>query len=414
MKPIAAPRPSGNLPDLAPVLARRITVLGSTGSIGISTLDVIQHARERYGDGALPVVALTAQSNVKTLVEQARAVKPQLAVIGDETRYAELKSALAGSGIGTAAGRGAIIDAASRKSDVVMVAIMGAAAIEPAIAAIARNATVALANKECVVAAGSVFREALARSKAAVIPVDSEHNAVFQVLNGGDAGDVERVTLTASGGPFREWTLERMQAVTPEQAVAHPNWSMGAKISVDSATLMNKGLELIEAHFLFALPAHKLDVLVHPQSVVHCLVTYEDGSTLAHLSAPDMRTPISFALAWPRRINSPSRKLDLAAVGQLQFQAPSPERFPCLNIALDCLRSGGLAPTILNAANEVAVGAFLGKRIGFLDIPRVVEATLEEGTRAGRNEAPSDLYGVLHIDARARTVAGEICGQISA
>jgi 1-deoxy-D-xylulose-5-phosphate reductoisomerase len=414
MTPIAATRPHGNAPDLAPVLARRITVLGSTGSIGISTLDVIRHARAKYGEGALPVVALTAQSNVKTLIEQARAVRPLLAVIGDETLYPELRSALAESGIETAAGRSAIIEAAARSSDVVMVAIMGAAAIEPAIAAIARSATVALANKECVVAAGGVFREALARSKAAVIPVDSEHNAVFQVLDGGDAGEVERVTLTASGGPFREWTLERMEAVTPEQAVAHPNWSMGAKISVDSATLMNKGLELIEAHFLFALPSQKLDVLVHPQSVVHCLVTYEDGSTLAHLSAPDMRTPISFALAWPRRINSPSRKLDLAALGQLQFQTPSHERFPCLNIARDCLRSGGLAPTILNAANEVAVGAFLGKRIRFLDIPRVVEATLEEGTRASRNEAPSDLYGVLHIDARARTVAGEICGQISA
>jgi 1-deoxy-D-xylulose-5-phosphate reductoisomerase len=414
MTPIAATRSQEISTDLAPVLARRITVLGSTGSIGVSTLDVVRHARTKYGAGALPVVALTAQSNVKKLVEQARAVKPKLAVIGDEALYPELNSALAGSGIETAAGRDAIIAAAARSSDVVMVAIMGAAAIEPAIAAISRNATVALANKECVVAAGGVFRAALARSNAAVIPVDSEHNAVFQVLNGGDAGEVERVTLTASGGPFREWTLERMEAVTPEQAVAHPNWSMGAKISVDSATLMNKGLELIEAHFLFALPPQKLDVLVHPQSVVHCLVTYEDGSTLAHLSAPDMRTPISFALAWPRRINSPSRKLDLAALGQLQFQTPSPERFPCLNIALDCLRSGGLAPTILNAANEIAVGAFLGKRIRFLDIPRVVEATLEEGTRANRNEAPSDLDGVLHIDARARTVADEICGRIPA
>jgi 1-deoxy-D-xylulose-5-phosphate reductoisomerase len=414
MKPIAATRPLKDVPDLGPVLARRITVLGSTGSIGVSTLDVIQHARTKYGEAALPVVALTAQSNVKALVKQALVIKPQLAVIGNETLYAELKSNLAGSGIATAAGRDAVVDAATRASDVVMVAIMGAAAIEPAIAAISRGATVALANKECVVAAGGVFREALARSNAAVIPVDSEHNAVFQVLNGGDAGEVERVTLTASGGPFREWTLEKMEGVTPEQAVAHPNWSMGAKISVDSATLMNKGLELIEAHFLFALPPQKLDVLVHPQSVVHCLVTYEDGSTLAHLSAPDMRTPISFALAWPRRINSPSRKLDLAGLGQLQFQSPSPERFPCLNIALDCLRTGGLAPTILNAANEVAVGAFLGKRIGFLDIPRVVEATLEEGTRASRNEAPNDLYGVLHIDARARTVAGEICGRISA
>jgi 1-deoxy-D-xylulose-5-phosphate reductoisomerase len=412
MKPIAATGPR-DAPDLGPVLARSVTVLGSTGSIGVSTLDVIRHARATYGGDVLPVVALTAQSNVNMLIEQALAVKPELAVIGDESRYDELRSALAGSGIETAAGREAVIAAASRRSDVVMVAIMGAAAIEPAIAAISRSATVALANKECVVAAGAVFRDALALSKAAVIPVDSEHNAVFQVLNGGDAGEVERVTLTASGGPFREWPLAKMQMVTPEQAVAHPNWSMGAKISVDSATLMNKGLELIEAHFLFALPPEKLAVLVHPQSVVHCLVTYEDGSTLAHLSAPDMRTPIAFALAWPRRINSPSRKLDLAALGQLQFQAPSHDRFPCLNIALDCLQSGGLAPTILNAANEIAVEAFLHKRIGFLDIPRVVEATLEKGTREGRNEAPGDLHGVLHIDAHARRMAGEICGRIS-
>jgi 1-deoxy-D-xylulose-5-phosphate reductoisomerase len=414
VKPIATTqrRDEGTL-DLSPVLARSITILGSTGSIGVSTLDVIRHARVTYGPESLPVVALTAQSNVKALIGQALAVRPKLAVIGDESGYGELSAALAGSGIEAAAGREAIIAAASRPSDVVMVAIMGAAAIEPAIASIARNATVALANKECVVAAGAVFRNALARSTAAVIPVDSEHNAVFQVLNGGDAGEVERVTLTASGGPFREWPIEKMQTVTPEQAVAHPNWSMGAKISVDSATLMNKGLELIEAHFLFALPCEKLAVLVHPQSVVHCLVTYEDGSTLAHLSAPDMRTPIAFALAWPRRINSPSRKLDLAALGQLQFQAPSHERFPCLNIALDCLQSGGLAPTILNAANEIAVEAFLRKQIGFLDIPRVVEETLEKGTHEGRNEAPSDLYGVLHIDARARTMAGEICGRIS-
>jgi 1-deoxy-D-xylulose-5-phosphate reductoisomerase len=295
-----------------------------------------------------------------------------------------------------------------------MVAIMGAAAIEPALAAIRRGATIALANKECVVAAGAVFRDALANSTAAVIPVDSEHNAVFQVLNGGDAGDVERVTLTASGGPFREWAVERMRTATPEQAVAHPNWSMGAKISVDSATLMNKGLELIEAHFLFALEPERLSVLVHPQSVVHCLVTYEDGSTLAHLSAPDMRTPIAFALAWPRRINSPSRKLDLARLGQLQFQEPAHDRFPSLNLALDCLRTGGLAPTILNAANEVAVDAFLGRRIGFLDIPRVVEEAVEQGVSEDRNEAPTELDGVLHIDARARRTAGEICRRLSA
>jgi 1-deoxy-D-xylulose-5-phosphate reductoisomerase len=414
MTPIAACRRNGDLPDMKPVLSRSITVLGSTGSIGVSTLDVVAHARAVYGADVLPIAALTAQSNVKQLSEQSLRLKPRLAVIADERLLPELKEALSGSGIQTAAGRKGVIDAAELASDVVMVAIMGAAAIEPALAAIRRGANVALANKECVVAAGAVFRETLLRSKAAVIPVDSEHNAVFQVLNGGDAGEVERVTLTASGGPFREWAIERMRSATPKEAVAHPNWSMGAKISVDSATLMNKGLELIEAHFLFALEPERLAVLVHPQSVVHCLVTYADGSTLAHLSAPDMRTPIAYALAWPRRIRAPSRKLDLAQLGQLQFQEPAHDRFPSLNLALDCLRTGGLAPTILNAANEVAVDAFLGGRIGFLDIPRVVEEAVEQGVGETRNEAPSELDGVLHIDARARQAAVKICHRLSA
>lgn len=414
MTPLAANRSKEDAPDLGPVLARTVSVLGSTGSIGISTLDVIAHARSVYGADAMPLVALTAQGNVARLIEQARKMRPKLAVIGDETLYPKLKDGLSGTGIEIAAGRDAVIAAAARPSDVVMVAIMGAAAIEPALAAIRRSATVALANKECVVAAGGVFHEALANSNASVVPVDSEHNAVFQVLNGGDAGEVERVTLTASGGPFREWGIEKMRVATPEQAVAHPNWSMGAKISVDSATLMNKGLELIEAHFLFALPPERLGVLVHPQSIVHCLVSYQDGTTLAHLSAPDMRTPIAYALAWPRRINSPSRKLDLAAIGQLAFQEPSHERFPCLNLALDSLRLGGLAPTILNAANEIAVDSFLRKRIGFLDIPRVVEATLEDGMREGRNGPPDDLGAVLDTDARARRTAGDMCGRIVA
>ncbi len=414
MNPLAANRSKDGAPDLSPVLARSVSILGSTGSIGVSTLDVIHHARQVYGADAMPIVSLTAQGNVERLIEQARKMRPRLAVIGDEQHHAKLKDALAGTGIETAAGREAVVSAAARPSDVVMVAIMGAAAIEPALAAIRRGATVALANKECIVAAGRVFHEALAKSNASVVPVDSEHNAVFQVLNGGDAGEVERVTLTASGGPFREWPIEKMRVATPEQAVAHPNWSMGAKISVDSATLMNKGLELIEAHFLFALPPERLGVLVHPQSVVHCLVTYQDGSTLAHMSAPDMRTPIAYALAWPRRINSPSRKLDLAVLGQLAFEEPSHDRFPCLNLALDCLRMGGLAPTILNAANEIAVDSFLRKRIGFLDIPRVVEATLDVGMREGRNSPPDELAAVLDTDARARRMAGDLCERIVA
>ena len=355
MKPIAASGIFDTIPSLSDVIQRKVTVLGSTGSIGVNTLDVIAHARKIYGADAFPLAALTAQGNVKLLIEQSRALKPQRAVIGDVSLYEELKAGLAGTGIEAEAGRDAVISAAAMPSDFVMVAIMGAAAIEPALAAIERGVIVALANKECVVAAGAVFRDALERSGASVIPVDSEHNAIFQVLGSGDASEVEMVTITASGGPFREWPLEKMAAATVEQAVAHPNWAMGRKISLDSATLMNKGLELIEAHFLFALPPEKLNVLVHPQSIVRCLVSYDDGTTIAHLSAPDMRTPIAHALAWPRRIASPSRRLDLAKLGQLVFQAPAHDRFPALNLAIESMRSGGLAPTVLNAANEMAV-----------------------------------------------------------
>ncbi|HJW41012.1 MAG TPA: 1-deoxy-D-xylulose-5-phosphate reductoisomerase [Rhizomicrobium sp.] len=410
MNALAATRPAFAIETLEPVLARSVTVLGSTGSIGVSTLDVVAHARATYGAHAMPVEALTAQANVDGLIGQARAIKPKVAVIGDDKLYGKLKDGLAGTGIEVASGRAAVIEAAARPSATVMVAIMGAAALEPALAAVARSATVALANKECIVAAGGVFHRALANSTASVIPVDSEHNAVFQVLNGEGAREVEKVTLTASGGPFRDWTLEQMSVCTVEQAVAHPNWSMGAKISVDSATLMNKGLELIEAHFLFALPPEKLDVVVHPQSIVHCLVSYEDGSTLAHLSAPDMRTPIAHALAWPRRIASPSRRLDLAEVGQLTFRKPDHERFRCLGIAMEAMRRGALAPTVLNAANEIAVDAFLNRRIGFLDIPRVVETTLAESPEAN---APCDtLEAVLAADGRARARASEACRRV--
>ena len=412
MKPIAASGHFDNPPSLQDVTRRSVTVLGSTGSIGVNTLDVISHARKVYGDQAFPLAALTAQGNVKLLIEQARALKPRRAVIGDASLYPELKAGLSGTGIETAAGREAVIAAAGMPSDFVMVAIMGAAAIEPALAAIARGVVVALANKECVVAAGAVFRDALEQSGASVIPVDSEHNAIFQVLGSGDASEVETVTITASGGPFREWPLEKMRAATVEEAVAHPNWAMGRKISLDSATLMNKGLELIEAHFLFALPPEKLNVLVHPQSIVHCLVSYDDGTTMAHLSAPDMRTPIAHALAWPRRIASPSRRLDLAKLGQLVFQAPAHDRFPALNLAIESMRSGGLAPTVLNAANEIAVQAFLDRRIGFLDISKVVGETLSADAGRGSNGLAGDLGTVLGTDARARVLAEEICQRV--
>lgn len=397
---------------LCQTLSRRLTVLGSTGSIGVSTLSVVAHARAIYGADAMPLDALTAQSNVEMLARQAREHRPRLAVIGKPELYGKLKELLDGSGIEAAAGPDAVVAAAARPSDVVMVAIVGAAALPPALAAVKRGATLALANKECVVAAGELFRRTLDASRATVIPVDSEHNAAFQVLDFGEAHAIDKVTLTASGGPFREWPRERMLAVTPEQAVAHPNWSMGAKISVDSATLMNKGLELIEAHFLFALPAGKLDVIVHPQSTVHCLVTYADGSMLAHLSAPDMRTPIAYALAWPRRMAAPSQRLDLAKLKQLTFEAPDRERFPCLALAESCLHAGGLTPTILNAANEVAVDAFLGRRIAFYDIPRVVEETLSADGSNG--ETVEDIESVLAIDKRARQMASDLCRRLAA
>jgi 1-deoxy-D-xylulose-5-phosphate reductoisomerase len=407
MKALAALRRQPATPSLAEVLARKVTVLGSTGSIGVNTLDVIAHARSVYGPEAYPVAALTAGGNVNRLIEQAKAVKPKLAVIGDERLYPNLKSALAGTGIEVAAGRSAIIEAACRPVGVVMVAIMGAAAIAPALAAVERGTMLALANKECVVAAGHVFQKMQEISGADIVPVDSEHNAVFQVFQGSADDGVEKVILTASGGPFRDWDIERMRTVTPEQAVAHPNWSMGAKISVDSATLMNKGLELIEAHYLFALPSDKLDVVVHPQSVVHALVAHIDGSTLAHLSPPDMRTPIAHALAWPRRIHSPSRKLNLAEIGELTFRKPDTIRFPALPLAIEAMRIGGVATTVLNAANEVAVSAFLERKIGFLDITRVVEKTLKESRDVG---FPAEtLEEVLAIDAKARERASGIC-----
>jgi len=400
-------------PFVAGAVMRRLTILGSTGSIGLSTLDVVAHARERYGDQAFPLEALTAQSNVEVLADQVRKFRPRFAAVADATRYDALKSALAGEKVELGAGKEAILQAAARPSDVVMVAIVGAAALEPALVATARGATIALANKECVVAAGDVFRNTLAASRATVVPVDSEHNAAFQLLDFGQSHAIQKVTLTASGGPFREWPRERMRQATPEQAVAHPNWSMGAKISVDSATLMNKGLELIEAHVLFALPAEKLDVIVHPQSVMHCLVSYTDGSTLAHLSAPDMRTPIAHALAWPTRIAAPSVKLDLARAKQLTFEEPDLDRFPCLRLARECLDEGGLTPTVLNAANEIAVGAFLAKKIGFLDIASVIEDTLASREDSGRARSQS-LEAILAADAEARATAMQFCGRRAA
>jgi 1-deoxy-D-xylulose-5-phosphate reductoisomerase len=393
--------------DLAPVLGRRITVLGSTGSVGTATLDVIGFVRARYGADAFPLAALTAQRNVDLLAAQAREFRPKLAVIGDPSLKDTLSDALAGTGIAVRAGQAAILDAAREPSELVMGAIVGAAGLAPTLEAVKRGAIVALANKECVVAAGEVFRRAAEDSRGVLLPVDSEHNAAFQLLDFAQAHAIEKVTLTASGGPFRTWSLDRMAQATPEQAVSHPNWSMGAKISVDSATLMNKGLEVIEAHILFGLPPEKLDIVIHAQSAIHCLVAYSDGSVLAHLSAPDMRTPIAHALGWPRRIASPSRRLDFAEFNQMTFEKPDFSRFPCLQLARVCLQMGGAAPTILNAANEVAVERFLGRRIGFLGIARTVERTLNALSHQMNGRAPETLDEVLALDGAARAKARE-------
>jgi 1-deoxy-D-xylulose-5-phosphate reductoisomerase len=329
---------------------RRITVLGSTGSIGCNTVDLIERNSE-----AFEIEALTAHQNVAVLSEQARRLRPKLAVIADENRYGDLKEALAGTGVGVAAGQEALVEAADRPADWVMAAIVGAAGLAPTLAAVRRGAAIALANKETLVCAGSLMVAEIARHGATVLPVDSEHNAIFQVLETRHPETVERIILTASGGPFRDLSREAMAEVTPDQAVAHPNWDMGAKISVDSATMMNKGLELIEAYHLFGLPEPQIEILVHPQSVVHSMVAYIDGSVLAQLGQPDMRTPIAYALAWPARMAAPVERLDLAAIGQLTFEAPDPDRFPALRLARQALRAGGCAPTVLNAANEIAV-----------------------------------------------------------
>jgi 1-deoxy-D-xylulose-5-phosphate reductoisomerase len=372
---------------------RSLTVLGSTGSVGCSTLDLVKRAPDRF-----VVEALTAGRNVELLAEQARAVRAKLAVIADPAGYEELTARLAGTGIETAAGDQAVNEAADRPAALVMSAIVGVASLASTLVAIRRGAAVAFASKECLVSAGSLMMAEIARWGATLLPVDSEHNAIFQVFNTAQAGAVERIILTASGGPFRTKSLDQMRRATPAEAVAHPNWSMGAKISVDSATMMNKGLEIIEAFYLFGLPEPRIEVLVHPQSVIHSMVAYVDGSVLAQLGPPDMRTPIAHALAYPDRMATPAARLDLAALGQLTFEAPDDVRFPALRLAREALQAGGAAPTILNAANEVAVAGFLAGRLGFLDIARVVE----EAVSAMPGYAIASLDDVREIDAAAR------------
>ncbi|WP_246104789.1 1-deoxy-D-xylulose-5-phosphate reductoisomerase [Sphingomonas xanthus] len=386
------------------VTRKKISILGATGSVGGSTLDLIDRNPERFEVGAL-----TAARNVAKLADAAVRTRARLAVIADPGLLPELEERLSGSGCRAATGREALCQAAA-EADFVMAAIVGCAGLEPVMAAISSGRTVALANKEALVTAGELMTKAARRSNARILPVDSEHNAIFQCLAGNREEDVARLVLTASGGPFRSWARSDMGGITPEQAVAHPNWTMGAKISVDSATMMNKGLELIEAHHLFRLPENRIDILVHPQSVIHSMVEYVDGSVLAQLGSPDMRIPIASALAWPERMTTPSERLDLQKIGQLTFEAPDVTRFPALRVARDALKAGGAAPVILNAANEEAVAAFLGRRIGFLDIVATVEEAL---ARMGVG-APQSIAEVIDIDRQARAMANRLMSELAA
>ncbi len=390
----AAPREAQVTPP------RTLTVLGATGSIGLSTLDLVGRDPD-----AFEIIALTAHRNVARLAELAIAHRARLAVIGEAHLYGELKDRLAGTGIEAAAGTEALVEAASRKADCVMAAIVGAAGLAPTLAAVRQGTRIALANKECLVSAGMVFMQAVAEAGAALIPVDSEHSAAFQAIDGAPGALIERITLTASGGPFRSWSHAQLAAARPEQALAHPTWSMGAKISIDSATLMNKGLELIEAYHLFPVEAHQLDVVVHPQSIVHCLVSYRDGSVLAQMAAPDMRTPIAYALAWPSRMDAPTERLDLVRLASLTFEAPDEERFPALALARQAMAAGGGACTVLNGANEIAVEAFLAGAIGFLDIAALVADTLDAAAAKGLFAPAQTLDEVLALDGQARALA---------
>jgi len=396
------------------MIRRRVTVLGSTGSVGCSTLDLMDQA-ERAGTGVFEVEALTGGANIVRLAEQARRWKPKLAVTADPAKLDVLREALAGTGVEAAAGDQAVIEAAARPADWIMAAIVGAAGLRSAWAAAATGATLALANKESLVCCGPALIERVRRSGGQLLPVDSEHSAIHQVFPHHAPEQVARLVLTASGGPFRTTPREALKSITPEQAVAHPNWSMGAKISVDSATMANKGLEAIEAAYLFDMPAERIGVVVHPESIIHSLVEYVDGSTLAQMGPPDMKTPIAYALAWPDRIAWRAPRLDLAALGQLTFEAPDDERFPALKLARQALQAGGAAPIVFNAANEVAALAFLDRRLGFLNIAAVVADTLSRVTASGVDSGSDDACdAALAVDAQARRMAESIIRGIAA
>lgn len=377
-----------------------VSILGATGSIGKNTLDLVSRHPDRF-----EIAALTAQTNVDGLARLAKTHRADLAVIGDDTRYHDLKDALAGTGIEVAAGEAALVAAACRPVDCVMAAIIGAAGLRPTFAAAEHAKRIALANKECLVSAGDAFMAHIAKHGVELLPVDSEHSGVFQAIAADQGAGVEHITLTASGGPFRDWNAAQIAQATIREALNHPNWSMGDKITIDSATMMNKGLELIEAYHLFPVQVDQLSCVVHPQSVVHCLVAFQDGSTLAQLAMPDMRTPIAYALGWPERIAAPTKRLDIAALSGLEFEEADEIRFPCLSLARTALEAGGAAPTVLNAANEVAVSAFLAGQIKFGEIAAIVAWALERADRNGLTGGATTLRDVCAIDREARMLS---------
>ena len=382
---------------------KSLIILGSTGSIGQSTLDVVRAQPERFS-----VSALVGNQNIDQLVADAKEFQPQLVVTADPERYLELKDKLAGSGIEVAAGEQATIDAAAIPADMAMAAIVGASGLKPTMKAIETGTAIGLANKECLVSAGDIFMAQAKHNNVPVIPVDSEHSAIFQCLETHNFDEIDEITLTASGGPFRQFSKQQMADITLEQALNHPNWSMGAKITIDSSTLMNKGLELIEAYHLFPVGLERLKIVVHPQSIIHSFVSYVDGSVLAQMGVPDMRTPIAHAMVYPDRIKAPVERLDLASVATLTFEAPDPDRFPALRLARQVLETGGNAPTILNAANEIAVAEFLSQRIDYMAVTILVEQTLSRASQSGMTGPVANLDDVWEADRFARQVAQEL------
>ena len=388
---------------------RSVTVLGATGSIGDSTMDLLRGAPGRYR-----VEALTANTNVAALAKLAKEFNVKFAAVADPSKLGDLRDALAGTGIETGAGDSAIVEAASRPADWVMAAVSGAAGLKPALAAVDRGATIALANKECLVCAGDFFMERAAKAGATILPADSEHNALFQALASGDRSELTRVIITASGGPFRTWAPADIEQATLAQALKHPNWSMGQKITIDSASMMNKGLEVIEAAYLFDLSPDEIDVLVHPQSIIHSMVEFLDRSVLAQMGAPDMRTPIAHCLGWPDRIAGPADRLDLAKIGTLTFEEPDLDRFPGLRLAFEALRTGKGATTVYNAANEIAVAAFIAGEIRFGAIARLVEATLNEWSRGNNRAPPASADDAISVDHVSRKIAATLLPEIAA